>query len=160
MKGAILDKGEKYYTYLSKVFSAIDNAQKNYNWLITSCECYPQSTEIDQLLSKEYCWLSGDQLTRIIETEDFQWIWAVLSGFEKDIELNEVLKSELPHADGYEGFWNNPISLQHPLACVEIVPFDSSFVLLVSNNDEIVDKFRCSFHLSEDLETYNERQRK
>jgi hypothetical protein len=158
MKGAILEKGEKYYTFLSKIFSAIDNAQKNYNWLITDCECYPQSVEIDELLSKEYCWLSGEKLSKIVETEDFQWIWAVLSGFNKDITLEEVLKSELPFVvENGARFWRNPISLQHPLASIEIVPCDSTRVFLISNDDEIIERFRSAFPLSEDLETHNGR---
>lgn len=37
--GAINEKGEKFYTYLPKLFDVIDNAQLNYNWLITACEC-------------------------------------------------------------------------------------------------------------------------
>lgn len=157
MKGAILREGEEYFTHLSSIFSAIDNAQKNYNWLVTDCVCYPRSAEIDVLLSKEYCWLSGEELSRIVEIEDFQWIWAVLSGFNKDIMLDEVLKSELPYAEEYDEFYENPISLQHPLASIEIIPCDSSLVLLKSNDDGIIEKFRSAFPLSEDLETYNDR---
>lgn len=56
-----------------------------------------------------------------MKQEDFQWIWGVLSGFEKHIELDDVLRSELPYADGYAGFWKNPVTIQHPLADVEIV---------------------------------------
>ena len=83
MDGVILNKGERYYTDLSKVFAAINNVQKEYNWLVTDCVCYPQTKQFDELLSGEYCWLRGEELTRIVESENFQWIWAVLSGFEK-----------------------------------------------------------------------------
>ena len=38
--GAVLKKGERYYSYLGKVFAAIGNAQRNYNWLIS----YPGNT--------------------------------------------------------------------------------------------------------------------
>jgi len=157
MYGAILEKGEKLYTYLSKIFTAIENAQRQYNWLITDCICYPQSQRIDDLLSKEYCWLSGDELTSIVENEDFQWIWAVLSGFEEDVSLDQVLKYSLPYADGYTGFWKNPVSIQHPLACVEIVPWDSSLVLITSKDEKIVRDFMKAFPLSEDLSLYNTR---
>lgn len=84
MKGAILERGEKYYTDLSKVFLAINNAQKRYNWLITDCVCYPQTKRIEEPLSKEYCWLTGEQLTEIVKAENFQWIWAVLSGVDRE----------------------------------------------------------------------------
>ena len=26
-------------------------------------------------LSKEWCWITGKELTKMIETENFQWIW-------------------------------------------------------------------------------------
>lgn len=157
MYGAILEKGEKYYTYLKKVFDAIGNAQEQYNWLITDCECYPQSQRIDELLSQEYYWVSGSELTAIVENEDFQWIWAVLSGFEKDISLSQVLEHPLPYANGYTGFWKNPISMQHPLASVEIVPWDSSLTLIISKQQKLIVDFCEYFPLSEELSTYNEK---
>ncbi len=48
--GAINEKGEKYYTYLPKLFDSIDNAQKNYNWLVTACECNVQNRVEDECL--------------------------------------------------------------------------------------------------------------
>ena len=154
--GAIIEKREPYYTNLGKVFDAIGDTQTQYNWLITDCVCYPQAPDIDALLSQRYCWLSGHELTSIVNQEDFQWIWAVLSGFRRDIPLEEILKHPLPYADGYEGFWKNPLSIQHPLAEVEIVPWDSSLTLIYSKHKDIVDSFRKYFPLSEDMASYNE----
>ena len=155
--GAIDEKGKKYYTYLGEVFAAIHQEQEKYNWLITDSEIYPDLEEAQKLstrdlyfgdaddkrriLSGKYCFLSGEELTEIIREEDFQWIWAVLSGFDKSIPLEEILKYPLPYADGYEGFWKTPLSMQHPLAEIEIVPFDSSMTLLFSTRKDIVDSF-------------------
>ena len=36
----------------------------------------------------------------------------VFSAFPKEIRLEEVLKYDYPYADGYKGFWENPIALQ------------------------------------------------
>lgn len=155
--GAILKEGEQFYTRLGRVFAAIGEAQTGYNWLITACECYPQTPDTAARLSGEYCWLSGDELTSIVRREDFQWIWGVLSGFKPDIPLEDVLKYPLPYADGYAGFWKNPLSMQHPLASVEIVAWDSTLTLVLSRRREIVDSFRKYFPLSEDLVLYNER---
>jgi hypothetical protein len=105
-------------------------------------------------LNKEYCWISGEDLTEMINQEDFQWIWAVLSGFDKSIELSEVLKYNLPYADGYSVFWNKPLTLQHPLSGIEIVPWDSSLTLILSKNREVVDTFMNSFPYSQRLEDY------
>ena len=168
----VIDKDScRYYTYLKAVFDAMDNKQSDYNWLITDTEIIAHSDILDALntgvhwqnengkpvavRAPDYHFLSGEELTRIITEDDSQWIWGVLSGFEKSIPLDEILKYPLPEADGYEGFWRNPPSIQHPLASVEIVPWDSSLVLVFSKDKAIVDNFRMTFPKSQDLSEYN-----
>lgn len=156
--GRILEKGEEYYTYLKKLFSTMGNFQRNYRWLITDCVCYPVDPRLEKRLrGGRYCWMSGEELTAVVEREDFQWIWAVLSGFPPETSLEEVLRYPLPYADGYRGFWKNPLTLQHSLARVELVPWDSSLTLLLSRERELADAFQQAFPLSEDLHDYNER---
>lgn len=152
--GAVNAKGEKYYTYLKKLFDAIGNKQQDFNWLITDCVCYPDNPKTDAMLSKNYCWITGDELTELVRQEDFQWIWAVLSGFDKTVPLEEVLKYDLPRAEDYNGFWNRPISMQHPLARVEIVPWDSTMTMIFSDDKSIIDCFRAAYPFSEDFEAY------
>ena len=153
--GAILEKGESWYTYMGKIFRAIGDAQKNYNWLISDADCFPMTPEFSDPLARESCWLTGEALTAMVEREDFQWIWAVLSGFPKEVPLERVLEHPLPYADGYEGFWKNPLTLQHPLAEVELVPWDSSATLVLSTRKELVEDYRRFSPLSEDLAQYN-----
>jgi hypothetical protein len=157
MKSMILDKGEHYYTHLLKVFQAIGDEQIKYNWLITNFECYPEDEEVIELFSKEYVWISGEQLTEIIHKDDFQFIWGVFSGFSKGTTLAEALNYDLPFADGYEGFWVDNVNIQHPLADIEIVAWDSSLTLLISKDDDLVDKFSHSFPLSTNLSEQNTR---
>lgn len=152
MKGAIIDKGEKYYTYLKELFASIGNVQKEYNWLITGHECYPQNPDYAKKLSQEYCWITGDELTNMVENEDFQWIWGVFSAFSKNISQQEVLKSKLPYADGNTELWQNPVSIQHPLAEIEILAWDSSMTVVISKNDDIIGKLKESRPWAEDLE--------
>jgi len=155
--GAINEKGEKIYTYLPTLFDAIDHAQLDYNWLITDCFCNFDTEVTLEFKKKGYCWISGEALTKLVLKDDIQWIWAVLSGFSKNIPLKKVLKYPLPFADGYGGFWHNPISMQHPLATIEIVPWDASLTLFFSTDKELVDKFRTGYPLSEDLTVHNAR---
>lgn len=75
--------------------------------------------------------MTGDGLTDICKNEDFQWIWGVFSGFHKSVDKEDVLKNKLPQADGYTGFWQNPISIQHPFAEIEIVAWDSSLTIII-----------------------------
>jgi len=155
VKSAILQKGEHFYTHMSKIFNAIGNGQLKYNWLITDYECYPQDKGINEVFSTEYIWMAGKQLTEIIRREDFQFIWGVFSGFSLEVTLEEVLKYDLPFADGYKGFWANDVGIQHPLAEVEIVAWDSSLTLLIGRDYNLVQKFRRNLPLSEDLSALN-----
>ena len=169
--GVIDKKSSRYYTYLKAVFDAIENKQVEYNWLITDTEIVAHSSRLDALNTSvhwqskngkpvavpapDYSFLSGEELTNIVAEDDSQWIWGVLSGFEKNITLEEILKYPLPESNGYEGFWKNPLSIQNPLASIEIVPWDSSCVLLLSTKKEIVEEFKKAFPQSQDLSAYN-----
>lgn len=154
--GAINEKGENWYTQMSRVFEAINNKQIEYNWLITDIEGVPQNIE-ECCIDEGYCWLTGEELTKLVNEEDGQWVWAVLSGFDKNIPLSEILKYPKPYADGYRGFWKNPLSMQHTLATIEIVPWDSSLTLFFSKNSDLVERFLKFFPFSEELSTYNSR---
>lgn len=154
--GVIDKKSHKTYTYMRAIFDAIGNAQEHYNWLITDCECYPKNKQIVQILDKEYCWLSGRELSNIIVKENFQWIWGILCGFEKGIPLEKVLKYPLPSAQDYNGYYHNPVSLQHPLSHIEIVPSDSSYMLIISKDKAIIDDYLKCYPKAEDLSLYNQ----
>lgn len=149
--GIIDSKNHKYYTYLSNIFRTINNAQNHYNWLITDCECCPHTPQFEQLLGGEYCWLTGEELSAMIAEDDFQWIWAVIAGFEKDIPLSDVLKYPLPSAQDYDGYYKHPVHLQHPLASIEIVPSDSSWTLILSKNKDIVEDYLTAYPQCQEL---------
>ncbi len=160
--GAIDEHSKHHYTYLKDVFSAINHIQMDYNWLITDTDIIARSEELNALNTwpaavpaPEYYFLSGEALTKIVTQDDSQWIWGVLSGFDKRIPIEDILQYPLPKADGYGGFWKNPLSIQHALASIEIVPWDSSLVLIFSKSKEIVDSFRMAFSKSQDLQEYN-----
>ena len=155
MKGLILDEGERYYSTFGKIFKEIKDVSEKYNWLITATECYPENAEHQKILDKPYVWLSGEELKRMLNEEDFQWIWGVMSGFDKSIELADVLQYSLPYANEYPDFWKNPLTLQHNLSEIEMVAFDSSLTLFISKNDEIIKAIARLYPLAKDLEKYN-----
>ena len=146
MSHAIIDRSScSYYTYLSHEFACLDDAQRKYHWLITDWECYPKDEAIQKLLERDYLWMSGDELTALVEREDFQWIWGILCGFETNVTLEDVLQTPLPNAQDYDGYYQSPVSVQHPLAALEIIPTDSSYVLVVSREPEPIEAYlrRC-----------------
>ncbi len=157
--GAIGKKKEGCATSLKKIVEATAVDVHDYHWLITHCECYyPNDIELQQLLSQEYCWLTGEELSSILAKEELGCIWVVCSAFQKDIRKEDVLSYPLPYADGYEGFWTNPLTLQHPKATIEIVVFDGWTTLVLSDQKTIVDNYRKSFASSKDLTQYNQQK--
>ncbi len=151
MKGCIIKNDE---ISIKDICHCIEDVEK-YNWLITNIECYPSDEEIAKTLDNEYCWIAGGDLVQLLDKEEFQWIWGVFSAFPKEIELKEVLKYDYPYADGYKGFWENPITVQHPLAISEIVAWDGLIILVISKNNQIVNTIMKKNDFAQDLEIYN-----
>ena len=78
---------------------------------------------------------------------------------EKIIIIQQALfKYKFPFADGYKGFWMNPISIQHPLATMELVVWDGAIILVISEDDKIVESIIRKDNQIEDLEAYNSRK--
>ena len=150
---ALNQKGEKYYTCLPKLFDVIENAQLQYNWLITGCECNVSNRIEEDCCAQGYCWISGVELTSIVRSNDIQWIWGILAGFEKDIPLSKVLEYPRPDIDRND-IWQAPLTMQHPLSTIEIVAHDSSCTLFFSTDADMVSKFRTGYPLSEDFADY------
>lgn len=118
-------------------------------------ECYPQNAKYVAKLSDEWCWMTGVELTEMIKDEDFQWIWGVFSAFPKEITKEKVMNYKLPKADGNERIWQNPISLQHPFSVIEIIAWDSSMTIVITEFDDIIEKLEKSNPIVKDLEDYN-----
>lgn len=156
--GVILEgKNEKGYTYLLDIFKSMNHFQKNYNWLISDCEIgATKKGHYERLFqSGNHAWITGTELTGILKKENFQWIWGVLSGFQKQYSHEDVLRYPIPCADGNPNLWKENIEIQHPLAEVEIVAWDSSCTLFLTKEIDLYNNFRKSFPKSKDLRIYN-----
>jgi len=155
MYGLIVKKMKsKYFTNLLEVFELLGGKGQKYQWLLSNYECniYP-SEKIPY--AEPFVWLDGAELVRILEEHEFQFIWCVATAYNKNIMLNEVLTHPLPIANGYEGFWQPVITMQNPLADIEIVPWDSSLLLVISKSKSVIDEFACEYPVSTDLAEYN-----
>lgn len=151
MKGCIIEGKE---ISIKDIYDCLGNVEE-YNWLITNMECYPRNKKIIEILGDEYCWITGKDLIKLLNAENFQWIWGVFSAFSKDVKLNDVLNYNFPYADGYKGFWKNPISIQHPLAKMEIVAWDGLINLVISKENQVVETIMRKKTAAKDLESYN-----
>lgn len=141
MKSLMINSGKEYFTFLDELFSEIEGFQKNYNWLISNCEYYPQNEDYAKIFDKSYCWISGEELTDIVIKEKIQWIWGVFLGFPKDIEESKALSYGVPIIPDDSIWGDNPI-IQNPLAEMEIVAWDSSATIVISNYDCVIDTLR------------------
>ena len=87
-------------------------------------------------------------------------IWGVLSGFNKKITLEEIMKYTLPYAEDNKDIWENLVCIQHPLSEIEIISWDSDKTVLISKDENLLGSFKSNFPLSEDLEFYNRKLKK
>lgn len=154
MNGIMLNE-DKNNSYFGEIFENIYELSVKYNWLISYPECYPQKQEFFKKMRGDCVWLSGEELKEILCTDNFQWIWGVISGFPKNILRDNVMKYPLPYADGYTGFWTNPVTIQHPLAEIEMVAWDGSCTLFISKNEWMIKEIQDIYPFAKDLETYN-----
>jgi len=155
MKGLILQELPRgYFTNMKDVFTLMNNNQKNYNWLISSYECNHYPSRLIQA-NKEYIFIDGKLLTSVIEENDIQFIWGVFTGFKQYIDLAEILREPLPYANENIALWVNNITMQHSLADIEIISWDSSELLLLSKSNQIVDDLMKLYPKYKKLLYYN-----
>jgi len=152
VKGAILEKEVEKFTNLNLFLPIIREEILSYNWLFTDIDSDYCS---DNIIENNYDFLSGEEFVELIEKNDFRFVWGVFSAFPKEVAFEKILSKGLPFADGYTGFWKNPVSLQNPLAIIEMVLWDGVLAIIISRNDEVIDKFLDFYKFSVNLEEYN-----
>lgn len=86
--GAILYRGEKFYTDLHAILEKMDGFCEQYNWLISDCFCLSADEETNRLLHQDkngsiasfslqthpYTWLDGKNFGKAA-AHVHQWIW-------------------------------------------------------------------------------------
>lgn len=150
MKRVYCKKEFKYYTFLKQILLDLDLVDKDYLWLISDIEAYPRKREYKQLLTNNiYLLLNTKELLDMLEDDDFQWIWAVFSAIPSSYQKEEILKLDLPYVENLEkGKYNPHIDepkLQHPYAEFELYAVDSSYMFIISDNEELISKFKKSY---------------
>lgn len=155
-----------FYTDLGRIFNALGGRHAEFNWLITDLEymncdgmelppeftCHFGSTTYE---FPEIVWLSGERLSEIVGGFSLQFLWAVLSGFEPQIDIDPNNLEVHPFANGNSKLWRPGVGIQHPRASVEIICWDSSCTLLLSKDTDLSRRFREYFPGACDLDSYN-----
>ena len=147
MKRIYSKKDLKYYTHMGQILSDLDLDNKDYLWLISDIEAYPRKKEYQELInSNSFLLLTTSELISMFKEDDFQWIWAVFSAIPSSYKRDDILKYDIPYCQYFdEGQYNpyvdEPI-IQHPYAELEIYVADSSYMFMISDNDELISKFK------------------
>ena len=87
---AVLRKDGQYHTFLGRVFDALEDRQRDYNFLLGGVEAYPGTPDL-QFVNQAPVWIPGKELTRMIRQEDFQWVWGALLAFPPQISREQAL---------------------------------------------------------------------
>ena len=137
----------KYYTFLKQVMLDLDLVDKDYLWLISDIEAYPRKAETQELLNRNtHLLLTTKELVEILGKDDLQWIWAVFSAIPSKYQKEAILKYDLPYVENFEEGKYNPHldepKLQHPYAEFELYAVDSSYMFMITDNEEMISKFK------------------
>ena len=153
-----------FFTDLRLVFRAIGDRQQEFNWLITDLDYgwlgLHEDDEQPPFAGTEPHWRTGDELTRQVGQKEMQFVWAVLSGFPPKVSLDLDRLEVVPYADGNGEFWVDEPRIQHPLADIEIVCWDSSSTLLLCRDRSVGGSFRRYFPEAVDLAEHNKASRR
>ena len=147
MKRIYSKKDFRCYTFMGQVLSNLNLDNKDYFWLISDIEAYPRKKEYQELIdSNFYLLLTTSELIGMLKEDDFQWIWAVFSAIPSSYKREDILKYDLPYLtyidEGkYDPHVDEP-KIQHPYAELEIYAVDSSYMFMISDNDELIAKFK------------------
>jgi hypothetical protein len=156
LKGAVFEEKVSEYIYMNQVFSKMRDFYQDYNWLITDYDCFDYPSK-NLPKNERYIWLTGIEVEEVIEHTQLPFIWGVFSGFNKKLKKEEVLlnlPSNFPIAEGCE-VWKSDFQIQHPLAQIEMIAWEGTYIVLLSKKEELIHSFRDRFPESEDLYEYN-----
>ncbi len=141
----------QYYTMLKQVLYDLELTDKEYLWLICDIEAYPRKEKYQEIVQEDYLLMSTGELVEMLEDDDFQWVWAIFSAIPPNYERDDILQFALPYISDIEERKYNPCmdepKMQHPYAEFEIYAFDSSYMFMISDNEELITRFKKSYPL-------------
>jgi hypothetical protein len=144
------------HTDIKLIFDALEGRQREFNWVITAHECYCWTSD-KEFFNEDIILLSGDELTDIVTHNGIQFVWGILSAFDKstDIDINDL--SVIPTFDGEWKYGGEDVNTQHPMAIAEIVCVDSSYTLFISKDEDLSNRFLRHYSDAQDLREWNKK---
>lgn len=140
------------HTDLKDVFKPFRDEVSNYNWLITDFEVYPC-----EIFNGSSVWITGKELLELVENNNIQFIWGVISAFYNNIKLDVDKMLFKPIAEGNKQLWSNNPKIQQENASIEIICWDSTATILMSRDNNIANQYQRYYSDAQDLNEYNRR---
>ena len=141
----------KHYTMLKQILYDLNLADKDYLWLISDIEAYPGKEEYAEMVRRDCVLIRTGELLEILEDDDFQWVWAVFSAIAPKYSEEDILQFDLPYVKNVEKKGYNPHvdipRMQHPYAELEIYAVDSSYMFMITDDDELTGQFKKAYPL-------------
>ncbi|WP_214843202.1 hypothetical protein [Exiguobacterium sp. s150] len=149
------------FVSIQEVMDALCLQVTNYNWLVTDLDAVISNDslkyfeEIQELEEGAAYWIKGERLLELVQHTNLYVIWGVFTAFERktSITLNDLIVH--PFADGNSDLWIESPRVQHPDAMCELIFWDSTFVLMLSQVEDVSERFRQTFPGWRSLEEYN-----
>jgi hypothetical protein len=143
------------HTDIKLIFDALEGRQRDFNWLITEHECYSWPTVEKDIFNERIVFLSGDELTNMVTHNNIQFVWGILSAFDKSINIDINNLSVIPSFDGEWRYGGENVHPQHPLAIAEIICVDSSYTIFLSKDEDLSNRFLRHYSDAQDLYQWN-----
>jgi len=142
------------HTDIKLIFDALEGRQKEFNWLITEHEtyCWPSGEDI---FDEGIVLLSGDELTDIVTHNKIQFVWGILSAFDKSVDIDINNLDVVPTFDGEWKYGGEDVQPQHSLAIAEIVCVDSSYTIFLSKDEDLSNRLLMHYTDAQGLHQWN-----
>ncbi len=143
------------YADLKLIFNISRINCERYNWLITGIKLDVITCDLFKKSTGDY-YIDGEKLKKSINNASQKINSGILSAIPTDCRLNkeELLAINLPDTESIDLFYPEVV-MQHPLAEIEIVYFDNSFVIIKSIHQHIIDDILNNIPSAQDLCTAN-----
>ena len=150
----ILQGGDRYYTDLKEILEPLRGSLKDYNFILSDFEVACQDRELEEYLnSRESIFLRGNELYELVRDNDIQWIWGVFTGVNKDLD-EKYLSQELPYSRSLN-YWKKDVELEYPEGDFQIIAWDSTACLFISEEEKLSEDFIQAFPEAIDLNYVN-----
>ena len=121
----------------------MEDRQRNYHFLLAGIEAYPAAHAF-QFVRQSPVWISGEELTRMIRQEDFQWVWGALLAFSTSCSKEQILSGVralyVPEASDQDS-WHIRNRFLETGAEFMIYAEDSAYTELLLRNRKLLELF-------------------